>query len=55
MEWDPALVSVMPVMSKVDDGWRLLENAVVEVSVLTARVYRYLVWGKRRTRMWIKD
>jgi hypothetical protein len=55
MEWDPALVSMMPVMSEVDDGWRLRRDAMVEVSIFTARVYGYLVWGKRRMRVRIKD
>jgi hypothetical protein len=50
MDGNPALVSVMPVMSVVDDGWKLRRDAVVQVAISTARVDGYSVvrrWGMR--------
>jgi hypothetical protein len=55
VKWDPALVSVVPVVSEVDDGWRLRRDAVIQVAVFTAGVDGYLIWGRRRMRVWIED
>jgi hypothetical protein len=54
MDGDPVLVSVMPVMSVVDDRWELGRNAMVQVAVSTARVDRYSVVGRWRRRVGIK-
>jgi hypothetical protein len=54
MDGNPALVSVMPVMSMVDDRWELGRNAVVQVTVSTARVDGYSVVGRWRMRVGIK-
>jgi hypothetical protein len=54
MDRNPALVSVMPIMPMVDDGWRLWGNAVVQVAVSTARVDGYLVGRRWRTRVGIE-
>jgi len=50
VDGNPALVSVMPIVSVVDDRWEFGRNAVVQVAVSTARVDGYLVgrrWGTR--------
>jgi hypothetical protein len=51
---NPALVSVMPVMSMVDDRWELGRDAVVQVAISTARVDGYSVVGRWRTRVGIE-
>jgi hypothetical protein len=55
IEWDPVLVAMIPVMPKVNDGWRLRKDPMVQISVFTARVDRYLIWSGRRTRVGIED
>jgi hypothetical protein len=42
-------------VSKVDDGWRLRRDSMVQVSVFTAKVYGHLIRDRRRTRVGIKD
>jgi hypothetical protein len=54
MDGNPALVSMMPVMSVVDDGWEFGRNAMVQVAVSTARVNRYSVVGGWRTRIGVE-
>jgi hypothetical protein len=54
MDGNPALVSVMPVVSVVDDRWELGRNAMVQVAIPTARVDGYSVVGRWRTRVGIK-
>jgi hypothetical protein len=54
IDGNPALVSVMPVVSMVDDRWRLRRDAVVEVAISTARVEGYLVGRRWRTRVGIE-
>jgi hypothetical protein len=53
MDGNPVLVPMMPVMSVMDDGWKLRRNTVVQVAVSTARVDGYLVVGRWRTRVGI--
>ena len=54
VDGNPALVSVMPVVSVVDDRWEFGRDAVVEVPVSTARVDGYSVIGRWRTRIGVK-
>jgi hypothetical protein len=51
VDGNPALVSVMPIVSVVDDRREFGRNAVVQVSVPTARVDGYSVIGRWRTRV----
>jgi hypothetical protein len=51
VDGNPALVSVMPVVSMVDDRREFGRNAVIQVSVSTARVDGYSVVGRWRTRV----
>jgi hypothetical protein len=54
MDGNPALVSVMPVVSVVDNRRELGRNDVVQVAVSTARVDGYSVVGGWRTRVRIE-
>jgi hypothetical protein len=54
MDGNPVLVSMMPVMSMVDDRWELGRDAMVQVAVSTARVDRYSVVRRWRTRVGIE-
>jgi hypothetical protein len=55
MEWDPALISAMPIMPVVDDRWWLRRDSVIiQVAVSTARVDGYLIDRRGRTRVGIK-
>jgi hypothetical protein len=54
MDGNPALVPVMPVMSMMDDRWKLRRNAVVQVAVSTARIDGYSVVGRWRMRVGIE-
>ena len=54
VDGNPVLVSVMPIVSVVDDRWEFGRNAVVQVSVSTARVDGYSVIGRWRARIGIE-
>ena len=54
VDGNPALVSVMPIVSVVDDRWEFGRNAVVQVSVSTAGVDGYSVIGRWRARVGIE-
>jgi hypothetical protein len=51
VDGNPALVSVMPVVSVVDDRGEFGRDAVVQVSVSTARVDGYSVTRRWRARV----
>jgi hypothetical protein len=51
VDGNPALVSVMPIVSVVDDRREFGRNTVIQVSVSTARVDGYSVIGRWRARV----
>jgi hypothetical protein len=54
VDGNPALVSVMPVVSVVDDRWEFGRDAVVQVAISTARVDGYSVVRRWRTRVGVE-
>jgi hypothetical protein len=51
VDGNPTLVSMMPIVSMVDDRGEFRRDAVVQVSVSTARVDGYSVIRRWRTRV----
>jgi hypothetical protein len=52
---NPASVAMMPIMSEVDDGWRLRRDSMVQVAISSARVDGYLIGRKGRMRVRVED
>jgi hypothetical protein len=54
VDGNPALVSMMPVVSMVDDRWEFRRDAMVQVAISTARIDGYSVVRRWRTRVGVE-